>query len=575
MKIFHRILPSVLGAWALLSAETKIWEKEGVPPPQPLATRVSVGAYIFPGWYRDAGRGDVPYFSHDEQSEWKRNVMKVPGPRPLLGFYDDSLPEVNDWHIKWALEHGVSYFVFDWYWNAGEKRLARSLERGFLKAKYAPQMKFCVNWCNHGLDWKATTNGRLEFGQERLVSMIEYCADTYFKLPNHLSIDGRPVFMIYEVGPVIKACGGAEGFKKALAAMNAVMKSRHLKDLYLVYMDRYDGAETRAAGLDALTAYVWLGADPSSPYEWRGGQCLPYTEMPAYYLFKWRQLVASAPPPYLLPIGSDWDNRPRNGAKACFYTGRTPGAFKGMLSESLRFVDKRMNLALIEAWNEWGEGSYIEPDRRYQFGLLEAVAEVFGTRAASHVDWVPSAAKVRSYSVLSDAELAQAKAAETNAYPDPPLALKAFSASVDKPLPAKDPLLAWEFSAGKEGWTGFYLDALEAQGGLLTGVVNGDDPKILRDGLALPVDSIGTLAVRLRVSPGLNPVEVFWATAEEPKESPVRCTRFALETDGAWHTYQVAPIRADAWKGSLKLLRLDVGRSGDRVEYDWIRLYRK
>lgn len=39
-------------------------------------------------------------------------------PRPLLGFYDDSLPEVNDWHIKWAPEHGLSFFAFDWYWNA-------------------------------------------------------------------------------------------------------------------------------------------------------------------------------------------------------------------------------------------------------------------------------------------------------------------------------------------------------------------------------------------------------------------------------------------------------------------------
>jgi len=103
-------------------AEMKVWEGGYVPAPEPVKSGVSLGVYIFPGWYRDKGRGDYPYKTHDEDSEWKLCVAKQPGPRPLLGFYDDSLPEVNDWHIKWAVEHGISWFSFDWYWNAGEKK---------------------------------------------------------------------------------------------------------------------------------------------------------------------------------------------------------------------------------------------------------------------------------------------------------------------------------------------------------------------------------------------------------------------------------------------------------------------
>ena len=111
-------------------------------------------------------------------------VAKQPAPRPLLGFYDDSLPEVNDWHIKWALEHGISFFAFDWYWNAGEKRLARTLEQGFLKARYASQMKFCVHWCNHALDWKRDGKpAPLDFSKPALLQMTEYLADHYSNCP--------------------------------------------------------------------------------------------------------------------------------------------------------------------------------------------------------------------------------------------------------------------------------------------------------------------------------------------------------------------------------------------------------
>ena len=133
-------------------ADVATWAGDCAPAPKPVAGKVTLGAYIFPGWYRDAGRGDYPYRTHDEDSEWKRCVARQPGPRPLLGFYDDSLPEVNDWHITWALEHGISFFAFDWYWNAGEKRLARTLEQVYLKAHSAPQMKLGRHWGDHAID---------------------------------------------------------------------------------------------------------------------------------------------------------------------------------------------------------------------------------------------------------------------------------------------------------------------------------------------------------------------------------------------------------------------------------------
>ena len=42
-------------------------------------------------------------------------------------------------------------------------------------------------------------------------------------------------------------------------------------------------------------------------------------------------------------------------------------------------VGEQLPMVTINAWNEWTEGSYLEPDTRYGMGYLEAIREVFGT----------------------------------------------------------------------------------------------------------------------------------------------------------------------------------------------------
>ena len=64
--------------------------------------------------------------------------------------------------------------------------------------------------------------------------MTEYLADHYLKLPNYLTIDGHPVFVVWDVKGLIKANGGPAGFARTLARMNDVLRRRAMKDLYLV-----------------------------------------------------------------------------------------------------------------------------------------------------------------------------------------------------------------------------------------------------------------------------------------------------------------------------------------------------
>jgi hypothetical protein len=86
-----------------------------------------------------------------------------------------------------------------------------------------------------------------------------------------------------------------------------------------------------------------------------------------------------------------WDSSPRTVQSDIFdnvgypftpiLSGNTPEAFRRSLLEARAFLDKgRTNpkILTVNAWNEWTEGSYLEPDTLHGMGYLEAIRDVFG-----------------------------------------------------------------------------------------------------------------------------------------------------------------------------------------------------
>jgi hypothetical protein len=374
---------------------------QGVPEPVPVQTDVRVGTYIFPMWLRPGTDGH----GNENWNEWA-TLHKVDAPRAVLGFYDGSNPEVNDWQIKWALEAGISWFAFDWYWNAGESRLMGTLEDGFLKSKYQSKMQFCIHWCNHALDWKKD----LDFSPEALEEMIEYNAKHYFTRDNYLKIDGRPVFMVWDMDPVILANGGPDAFRaNVLPRLNTVCKRYGVGDLFLVLVQNWPHRVGFSTVGDAFTGYSYAGLTTETPVS--ANTSAPYAEMVDALPPYWAGMHRSARLPFLTSTQSGWDNTPRQamGHPRLVRQGSTAELFERTLQDGRKQVKPEFPFFLIEAWNEFGEGSYIEPTEQHGFDYLAAIRRVFAPGAAPHTWARPSQAQVESYTSLTPGQIEESK----------------------------------------------------------------------------------------------------------------------------------------------------------------------
>jgi hypothetical protein len=199
---------------------------------------------------------------------------------------------------------------------------------------------------------------------------------------------------------------------------------------------------------------------------------------------------------------------------------------------------------LVEAWNEWGEGSYIEPHSEFGFGYLEAIRNVFTDAPPRHEDATPADVGLGPYD-----------------------------------LPAlPPPLTSWEFDSGNEGWnTTMQLSEPKVAGGVLNALTTGNDPAFFSSPLQARTAEFDAVVVRMRLSRTggatfNDSAQLFWRTRRLP-ESESSSVRFPVQGDGQWHEYRLAVSRNPRWRGILTRLRLDpCNQANVTVELDFIRL---
>ncbi|UKI36868.1 MAG: hypothetical protein L6V93_00905 [Clostridiales bacterium] len=77
-----------------------------VPVPEPVSSDYTICAHYFPGWSK------INVTNSGLTTSGFHDIAQYPKRTPLLGYYDEKSPEVFDWQIKWAVEHGINCFIF-------------------------------------------------------------------------------------------------------------------------------------------------------------------------------------------------------------------------------------------------------------------------------------------------------------------------------------------------------------------------------------------------------------------------------------------------------------------------------
>ena len=372
--------------------------------------KYDIAAYVWPSYTGKELRSRQ--FWPDGIGEWQ-TVMSVPSRmplkpadyewdrQPLWGCCDEADPKVMEMQIEEAVRHGVNVFIYDWYWYDRRPFLEQCLNEGFLGASNNERMKFFIMWANHdaGYTWDTRLSDMLWRGEDPTVwlgsvdrrefeTVAHRIIDNYFCRPNYYKINGKPLFMIYDVDNLVKGLGGMEATKDALEWFRAETVKAGYPGLELQLtgwgecmnnMSGVDGEKflstkevVPALGFDSVTNYQFVHFCNMNR---------DYAEILPEVSAEWARMDRDYTVPFYPHVSIGWDNNPRFRSfvpNVC--KNNTPELFEQALRMAKEFVDTHnlpVPLITINSWNEWTETSYLEPDTKYGYGYLEAIRNVF------------------------------------------------------------------------------------------------------------------------------------------------------------------------------------------------------
>ena len=287
-----------------------------------------------------------------------------------LGFCDIRVPEVRWAQADLAGRHGVEGFCYWHYWFHGRRALARPFEE--VLASGEPDFPFCLSWANE--TWSRRWHGAgtpNEVLQEQTYSEADDVAHvrwlmTAFADPRYVRVNERPVFLVYRPFDLPEPLRTTDTFRRECVQAG-------LPEPYLLGINAHQPAnDTRPLGFDStLNFEPQLSAVP--------GPTDPGLKIYDYTIATRSMRDQARDYPTHPCVMVSWDNTSRRGENGIVFINSTPEMFERGLRQvvaTLADTPHHERLLFLNAWNEWAEGNYLEPDLRYGLGWLEAVSRV-------------------------------------------------------------------------------------------------------------------------------------------------------------------------------------------------------
>lgn len=325
-----------------------------------------------------------------------------------LGYYDLRLPIVREQQAELAREAGIEGFCYWHYWMGDGRRLLEMPFNEVLKSG-KPDYPFCLAWANHNWTNKNWTKQSPLLAEKNIIEQ-KYSIDDYkahfkavlpaFRDKRYIRVDGKPLFYVFmpEAIPdpkIFIEIWQDLALKNGLPGIFFVGKRQNLKltfgskEGHLSFPSTNEAAslykEIFDMGFDAVNSRGNLRAEflARNQYYFAFQRLIrKYLKIQSLHRFDYKDIIpnlfveedkANNVFPTLIP---NWDRSPRVGKDAVIYENSTPDLFKKSVESSFEIVKNKPQehqIIFIQAWNEWGEGNYLEPDMKYGHGYLDAI----------------------------------------------------------------------------------------------------------------------------------------------------------------------------------------------------------
>lgn len=334
-------------------------------------------------------------------TEWT-NVKKA---KPLFRkHYQPTLPMNNNfyslenidtfkWQIQLAKKYGVYGFCFYHYWFGNGKQLMEKPVDAFLEHKEL-DFPFCLSWANH--NWTRTWVG----GDQDVLMDVQYGNQSEWKrhfsylLPffldkRYIYIDDKPLFVIYgpqdipeleEMKNVFISLAKDNGLKGITFVAQQVFEEKKIDSMGFDYYINYEPNRT-------MQKLYRSGNKRFLPTVNRTLQKFCYNHHILWHLSQIKNLYSYDEAWKLILSNCDsskkaipgafvrFDSSPRKGKNGVVFYMATPDKFEKYMIELIKQAKHlyEHDFIFLTAWNEWGEGAYMEPDEKYQLKFLEAL----------------------------------------------------------------------------------------------------------------------------------------------------------------------------------------------------------
>ena len=367
------------------------------PAPAP-RNSFDVACIYYPGFHPTPFMESRHGFGWSEWDIASRCRPRFPGHRqPLLpawGAFDERDPRWAAREVEAAAGAGIDAWIFDWYWYSGVEIWNEALDRGFLHAPNRSRMKFALMWANH--TWQdnhpAPAVDRLtdllpiRHSPEDLERVADEWCRRYFTQPNYWRMDGRPWCSFFLLQSLLDQLGGESGAGAALERFRRRIQANGEADPVLGVFT-WSPAEARLActlGFNTATTYViprGLAQRPNQPL-------VDYANVMAMHRQTWEG-YRDCGLPYWPVVSQGWDVSARNDPGEPWppvkwqwpwghlVTGNTPERFGELVGSARAFLTTQpptRRAMVLNAWNEWTEGSVLLPTVDQDDAVLQALA---------------------------------------------------------------------------------------------------------------------------------------------------------------------------------------------------------